>query len=209
MPRTPPSFRRPVSRRRKTCSTSGANSAGRRELAKTTGIDDKQLLEWVHDADLMRIPGVGPQYSDLLVAAGVKSPAELANRNSGNLATTFQEVAAAKPGIVRESRPTPTSTGGSRSRNTREGRHELTALEVSPETARRGDAACRFHFGEMSTWLPLVRGDDERRGPTRPPEESTMSRYLLSVHMAAGQVREPMSDEDMQRRFRKDRWSRA
>ena len=50
----------------------GGNSAGRRELAQTTGIDDKQLLEWVHDADLMRIPGVGPQYSDLLVAAGVE-----------------------------------------------------------------------------------------------------------------------------------------
>ena len=77
------------------------DSAGRRELAKTTGIEDKQLLEWVHDADLMRIPGVGPQYSDLLVAAGVELPAELANRNSGNLAITFQEVAAAKPGIVR------------------------------------------------------------------------------------------------------------
>jgi len=79
----------------------GGNSAGRRELANTTGIDDKQLLEWVHDADLMRIAGVGPQYSDLLVAAGVESPAELANRNSGNLAITFQEIVAAKPGIVR------------------------------------------------------------------------------------------------------------
>lgn len=28
-----------------------------------------------------------------------------------------------------------------------------------------------------------------------------MSRYLLSVHMAAGQVREPMSEEDMRRGF--------
>jgi uncharacterized membrane protein/predicted flap endonuclease-1-like 5' DNA nuclease len=79
----------------------GGNSAGRRELARTTGIDDKQLLEWVHNADLMRIPGVGPQYGDLLVAAGVDSPAELANRNPGNLAGTFQEIVAVKPGIVR------------------------------------------------------------------------------------------------------------
>jgi hypothetical protein len=30
-----------------------------------------------------------------------------------------------------------------------------------------------------------------------------MSRYLLSVHMAAGQVREPMSEEDMRRGFDK------
>ena len=35
----------------------GADASGRRQLAQTTGIDDKQLLEWVHDADLMRIPG--------------------------------------------------------------------------------------------------------------------------------------------------------
>jgi hypothetical protein len=53
----------------------------------------------------------------------------------------------------------------------------------------------------MSTWRLLVRGDHERRELTRPPEESTMSRYLLSVHMAAGQVREPMSEEDMRRGF--------
>jgi uncharacterized membrane protein/predicted flap endonuclease-1-like 5' DNA nuclease len=81
--------------------TAGGNPAARRELAKTTGIDDKQLLGWIHDADLMRIPGVGPQYSDLLVAAGVESPAELANRNSGKLAITFQEIVAVNPGIVR------------------------------------------------------------------------------------------------------------
>jgi len=81
--------------------SSGANPAGRRELAATTGIDEKKVLEWVHDADLMRIPGVGTHYSDLLVAAGVESPAELAHRNSEHLAITFQEIVAAKPGIVR------------------------------------------------------------------------------------------------------------
>ena len=48
----------------------------------------------------MRVPGVGPQYSDLLEAAGVDSPAELAQRNPANLAITIQEVVAARPGIV-------------------------------------------------------------------------------------------------------------
>ena len=48
----------------------------------------------------MRVPGVGPQYSDLLEAAGVDSPAELAQRNPANLAVTVQEVIAARPGIV-------------------------------------------------------------------------------------------------------------
>ena len=49
----------------------------------------------------MRIDGVGPEYSDLLEAAGVDSPAELAQRNAANLAITVQEVVAARPGIVR------------------------------------------------------------------------------------------------------------
>ncbi len=48
----------------------------------------------------MRIPGVGPQYSDLLEAAGVDSPAELSHRNAKNLEDTFQSVVAARPGIV-------------------------------------------------------------------------------------------------------------
>jgi hypothetical protein len=38
---------------------------------------------------------------DLLEAAGVDSPAELAQRNAANLATTFQELDAARPNTVR------------------------------------------------------------------------------------------------------------
>jgi uncharacterized membrane protein/predicted flap endonuclease-1-like 5' DNA nuclease len=79
----------------------GAKANGREKLAKTTGISDKLILGWVHHADLMRIPGVGPQYSDLLEAAGVDSPAELAQRNAKNLEVTVQSVAAERPGIVR------------------------------------------------------------------------------------------------------------
>lgn len=59
------------------------------------------ILKWINRIDLMRIKGVGSEYSDLLEAAGVDSPAELANRNAANLATTFQEVVAARPGTVR------------------------------------------------------------------------------------------------------------
>ena len=79
----------------------GANKAGRDSLETTTGISGKLILEWVNHADLMRINGVGSEYSDLLEAAGVDSPSELAQRNAANLATTFQEVAAARPDIVR------------------------------------------------------------------------------------------------------------
>lgn len=83
----------------------GASRTGRNNLAATSGISEHLILEWVNNADLMRIPGVGTQYSDLLEAAGVDSPAELAQRNASNLATTFQELVAARPGTVRR---TPT-----------------------------------------------------------------------------------------------------
>ncbi|HEV8401896.1 MAG TPA: DUF4332 domain-containing protein [Candidatus Limnocylindrales bacterium] len=79
----------------------GANQAGRTSLADTTGISGTLILEWVNHVDLMRISGVGSEYSDLLEAAGVDSPSELANRNAANLAITLQEVVAARPGIVR------------------------------------------------------------------------------------------------------------
>jgi predicted flap endonuclease-1-like 5' DNA nuclease len=79
----------------------GRTRSGRVGLAETTGIGDGQILQWVNHADLMRIDGVGSEYSDLLEAAGVDSPAELAQRNPENLSTTIQEVVAARPGIVR------------------------------------------------------------------------------------------------------------
>jgi predicted flap endonuclease-1-like 5' DNA nuclease len=79
----------------------GASASGRRQLEEATGISHALILEWVNHADLMRIDGVGSEYSDLLEAAGVDSPAELAHRNAGNLAVTFQEVVAARPDMVR------------------------------------------------------------------------------------------------------------
>jgi predicted flap endonuclease-1-like 5' DNA nuclease len=79
----------------------GAKPHDRERIAAATGISSKLIRDWVDKVDLMRVPGVGPQYSDLLEAAGVGSPAELAQRNPANLAVTVQEVVAARPGIVR------------------------------------------------------------------------------------------------------------
>jgi predicted flap endonuclease-1-like 5' DNA nuclease len=79
----------------------GAMPAGRQSLEEATGIAHSLILEWVNHVDLMRINGVGSEYSDLLEAAGVDSPAELARRNAANLATTIGEVVAARPDIVR------------------------------------------------------------------------------------------------------------
>ena len=81
--------------------STGASASGRSKLAEATGISGKLILEWVNHVDLMRLKGVGSEYSDLLEAAGVDSPAELAQRNAANLAATIEEVVAARPGIVR------------------------------------------------------------------------------------------------------------
>ena len=79
----------------------GAKPGGRKAIEASTGIEHALILEWVNHVDLMRIKGVGSEYSDLLEAAGVDSPAELARRNAANLATTVQEVVAERPSIVR------------------------------------------------------------------------------------------------------------
>ena len=54
-----------------------AAKAGRVALAAETGIDEKLILKWTNHADLFRIPGVGPQFSELLEAAGVDTVKEM------------------------------------------------------------------------------------------------------------------------------------
>ncbi|MEM1203493.1 MAG: DUF4332 domain-containing protein [Acidobacteriota bacterium] len=69
---------------------------GRKDVAAKTDISEKHLLKWANLADLMRIRGVGPQFSELLEAAGVDTVKELRNRNSDNLAAKMKEVQAEK-----------------------------------------------------------------------------------------------------------------
>ena len=70
----------------------GGTRKGRRAIADTTEISEKLILEWVNRADLMRIKGVGEEYSDLLEAAGVDTVKELRRRNSANLLSAMIKV---------------------------------------------------------------------------------------------------------------------
>ena len=72
--------------------TRGGKPKDRENLASSTGISPKLILEWVNLADLMRIKGVGEELSDLLEEAGVDTVAELATRNAANLAAKVQEI---------------------------------------------------------------------------------------------------------------------
>ena len=70
----------------------GATPEGRRDLEEKTGIGHEYILDWVNRADLMRIRGIGEEYSDLLEWAGVDTVPELAQRNSDNLIKKILEV---------------------------------------------------------------------------------------------------------------------
>ena len=69
----------------------GATRKGRSDLAAETGLSAHQILEWVNRADLMRVKGVGEEYSDLLEAAGVDTVKELRNRRPDNLTAKMVE----------------------------------------------------------------------------------------------------------------------
>lgn len=73
-----------------------ASRKGRKEVAGQTGISETLLLEWANHADLMRIKGVGPEFSDLLEAAGVDTVKELRKRKPQTLAAKLAEVKEAK-----------------------------------------------------------------------------------------------------------------
>lgn len=70
----------------------GKTPKGRKELEETTGIRHDLILTWVNHADLFRVKGIGPQFSELLEAAGVDTVKELAHRNAANLEKTLNEV---------------------------------------------------------------------------------------------------------------------
>lgn len=74
----------------------GGTAKGRKNLAETTGISEKLILRWVNHADLFRINGVGPQFAELLEAAGVDTVKEMRHRNAENLAAKMAEVNEAK-----------------------------------------------------------------------------------------------------------------
>ena len=68
------------------------DARGRKATAEKTGVSEGQLLKWANRVDLMRISGIGSEYSELLEAAGVDTVKELRNRNAANLAAKMAEV---------------------------------------------------------------------------------------------------------------------
>jgi predicted flap endonuclease-1-like 5' DNA nuclease/Pyruvate/2-oxoacid:ferredoxin oxidoreductase delta subunit len=74
----------------------GSTLQEREALAEKTRISPKLIREWLNIADLMRIKGVGEEYSDLLEEAGVESVVELSKRDPESLHARLREVNAQK-----------------------------------------------------------------------------------------------------------------
>ncbi|WP_343068650.1 DUF4332 domain-containing protein [Kaustia mangrovi] len=68
-----------------------ADRKGRRALSEETGLSETVIQKWTNMADLMRIHGIGEEYSELLEAAGVDTVKELRHRNALNLALAMAE----------------------------------------------------------------------------------------------------------------------
>lgn len=70
----------------------GGTKKGRAQIAASSGITEMQILKLVNHADLMRIKGIGGEYSELLEAAGVDTVPELAQRSAKNLADRVRAI---------------------------------------------------------------------------------------------------------------------
>ncbi len=83
--------------------------SGRKTVAEATGMGESTILKWTNMADLMRISGIGPQFSELLKATGVDTVKELRNRKADNLAASMAKVNGEKK-LARTSPPAATVT---------------------------------------------------------------------------------------------------
>ncbi len=63
---------------------------GRDAVAEASGLTPETVLRWARLADLMRINGIGPQYAELLAAAGVDTVEDLGRSHPGRLAEALE-----------------------------------------------------------------------------------------------------------------------
>jgi len=69
----------------------GATPADRQMIAEMVGVDPSLVLEWLHQADLAQIKGIGREYLGLLSSIGVRTLDELKQQNPEILHPTMEE----------------------------------------------------------------------------------------------------------------------
>lgn len=79
----------------------GLDKDGIKDLASKTKISEKLIDKWAEHADLMRIGGVGPEYSEVLNEIGIDSVKEFAQRNPKNTLDRIMALDKEKPDVFR------------------------------------------------------------------------------------------------------------
>jgi len=64
----------------------------RKELAKSTNIPMRLILDWSNISDLTRVTGVALDYAELLFAVGVNTAKDLSRRNAVTLVARMAEM---------------------------------------------------------------------------------------------------------------------
>jgi hypothetical protein len=64
----------------------------RKELANSSNIPMRLVLDWANIADLTRVQGVALDYAELLFAAGVNTVRDLGRRNAATLVTRMAKI---------------------------------------------------------------------------------------------------------------------
>lgn len=72
------------------------------ELAEKTGLSETDLDQWVEIVDLMRIKGVGEEYSEALNRIGIDSVKEFAHRNAESTLKKLEEMDKETPDVLRK-----------------------------------------------------------------------------------------------------------
>ena len=68
----------------------------RKELASSTNIPMRLILDWANIADLTRVQGIALDYAELLFAVGVKTVRDLGRRNAETLVSRMAKINGAK-----------------------------------------------------------------------------------------------------------------
>ena len=69
----------------------GATPTKRKVIAKAIGVKPSLVLEWLHQADLVQIKGIGRTYLGLLSAIDVRTLNDLKKQNPETLYRTLEE----------------------------------------------------------------------------------------------------------------------
>ena len=68
----------------------------RKELASSTNIPMRLILDWANIADLTRVQGIALDYAELLFAVGVNTVRDLGRRNAETLVSRMAKINGAK-----------------------------------------------------------------------------------------------------------------